>query len=472
MAKENNHVAATKEHSLLKKMPQNLIFFGAPGTGKTYQLQQLQQAYTEQLVQQDHQTFLTEKLRDLSWAEVICLVFLEEKRLLRVPEILNHPLMRCKVQLMQRKNHLSQTIWGTLMRHSALDSSTVKYNPDKRSSLALFDKDQAGLWFLLPAAKDDIAYLSKLLKVMERGAQAAEVIERYSTVTFHQSYSYEDFIEGLRPVLDDDENSQIRYEIRQGIFVALCERARLDPAHSYALFIDEINRGNVAKIFGELISLIEVDKRQGMPYALEIVLPYSQRKFSVPANLSIFATMNSADRSLSPIDYALRRRFEFVELQPDDTLLSVISVSSSQASTSMTIDLSQLLRTLNARIELLLGRDYLLGHAFFCGLSDVKNGVEHDVGHEVEPDIAALSRVMQHKILPLLQEYFFDDWQKIRLILNDHRKPEHLQFIQAVNSERQAIDLFGSEVNHIALQPVYRINHAAFTKVEAYQATC
>ncbi len=451
MAKKNSKVATTVGQSRVRKFPQNLIFFGAPGTGKTYQLQQLQQEYTEQLLQQDHETFLTEKLRDLSWAEVICLVFLEEKRLLRVPEILNHPLMRCKVQLMHRKNHLSQTIWGTLMRHSALDSSTVKYNPDKRSSLALFDKDEAGLWFLLPNAKDDVAYLGKLLKVIERGAQAAEVIERYSTVTFHQSYSYEDFIEGLRPVLDDDENSQIRYEIRQGIFVELCERARLDPAHSYALFIDEINRGNVAKIFGELISLIEVDKRQGMSYALEVTLPYSQRKFSVPANISIFATMNTADRSLSSIDHALRRRFEFVEMQPNYALLQTLSSQTKLVA----IDLSQLLRILNARIEMLLGRDYLLGHAFFCGINRFED----------------LSTVMQHKIIPLLQEYFFDDWQKIRLVLNDHRKPEHLQFIQATHSEQQAIDLFG-EVTNISLQPIYHINQAAFTQIEAYQATC
>ncbi|WP_166739017.1 McrB family protein [Alkanindiges illinoisensis] len=295
----------------------NLIFYGTPGTGKTWQLQQLQQQYTEQLAQQDHDTFLTEKIRELSWREVICLVFLEEKRLLRVPEILNHPLMRCKVQLTNRKENISQTIWGTLMRHSALDSSTVKYNPDKRSSLALFDKDEAGLWFLLPSAKDDIAHLAKLLKIIERGAQAAEVIQRYSFVTFHQSYSYEDFVEGLRPVLDDDENSQIRYEIRRGIFLELCERARLDPAHPYALFIDEINRGNVSKIFGELISLIELDKRQGRTNILEAVLPYSHSKFSVPANVSIYASMNAADRSLSPIDIALRRRFQFVEMQPD-----------------------------------------------------------------------------------------------------------------------------------------------------------
>lgn len=433
----------------------NLIFYGTPGTGKTWQLQQLQQQYTEQLAQQDHETFLTEKIRALSWREVICLVFLEEKRLLRVPEILNHPLMRCKVQLTNRKENLSQTIWGTLMRHSALDSSTVKYNPDKRSSLALFDKDNAGLWFLLPSAKDDIAHLAKLLKIIERGAQAAEVIQRYSFVTFHQSYSYEDFVEGLRPVLDDEENSQIRYEIRSGVFVELCERARLDPAHAYALFIDEINRGNLSKIFGELISLIELDKRQGRPNALEVILPYSHSKFSVPANVSIYASMNTADRSLSPIDTALRRRFQFVEMQPNYALLNQTLPTNPSGNDLAGLDLSQLLQTINARIELLLGRDYQLGHAFFCA-------VHH---------FADLQDVMQHKIIPLLQEYFFDDWQKIRLVLNDHRKPVDLQFIQRGHSEQQAIALFG-EMPDVPLQATYVINKAALTNLQAYQLIC
>lgn len=429
----------------------NQIFYGTPGTGKTYHLQQLRQQYTEQLTQQDHATFLAEKLRDLNWREVICLVFLEEKRLLRVPEILNHPLMRCKVQLAKRQENMSQTIWGTLMRHSALDSSTVKYNPDKRSSLALFDKDAAGLWFLLPGAKEEIAHLVRLLKIIECGAQAAAVIQRYSFVTFHQSYSYEDFVEGLRPVLDDDENSPIRYEIRRGVFAELCERARLDPTHCYALFIDEINRGNVSKIFGELISLIELDKRQGRPDALEVVLPYSHSKFSVPANLSIYASMNTADRSLSPLDTALRRRFQFVEMQPDYALLEQHQTAEDLA----TLHLSQLLQTMNARIELLLGRDYLLGHAFFCRVQC----------------FADLQSVMQHKIIPLLQEYFFDDWQKIRLVLNDHRKPVNLQFVHQNQSEQLAMAWFG-EIPEMPLQASYAMNISAFTDIQAYQLIC
>ena len=429
----------------------NQVFYGPPGTGKTLYLQRLQSQYTERLVQQDHETFLTEKIRDLSWREVICLVFLEEKRLLRVPEILNHPLMRCKVKLANRNENMSQTVWGTLMRHSTLESSTVKYNPDKRSSLALFDKDAAGLWYLLPSAHDDIADLANLLQVIEQGAQAAEVIERYRFVTFHQSYSYEDFIEGLRPVLDDEEAGQIRYEIRRGVFVALCARARQDPEHAYALFIDELNRGNVSKIFGELISLIELDKRSGAPNALTLTLPYSGTQFSVPANVSIYASMNTADRSLAPLDNALRRRFQFIALEPDYDMLQQYQ----QGIDWQELVLSQLLQVLNDRIEALIGRDYRLGHAFFA---QVQN-------------FADLQQVMQHQIIPLLQEYFFDDWQKIRLVLNDPRKPAELQFIQIDSRQQRRIALFGEQAD-VALQPSYRLNTAALAQLAAYQAIC
>ncbi|RYZ98337.1 MAG: hypothetical protein EOO68_13950 [Moraxellaceae bacterium] len=429
----------------------NQVFYGPPGTGKTLCLQTLQRDYTDRLEQQDHDTFLTEKIRGLSWREVICLVFLEEKRLLRVPEILNHPLMRCKAKLANRNENMSQTVWGTLMRHSTLESSTVKYNPDKRSSLALFDKDAAGLWFLLPAAHDDIADLANLLQVIEQGAQAAEVIERYSFVSFHQSYSYEDFIEGLRPVLDDEESGQIRYEIRRGAFVALCARAYQDPEHAYALFIDEFNRGNVSKIFGELISLIELDKRQGARNALTLTLPYSGTQFSVPANVSIYASMNTADRSLAPLDHALRRRFQFIELQPDYKSLQ----QHQQAIDWQELDLSQLLKTLNDRIEVLIGRDYWLGQAFLMQVNT----------------FADLQQVMQHQIIPLLQEYFFDDWQKIRLVLNDPRKPADLQFIQLDPMQQRRVELFGEHAD-VALQPSYSLNTAAFAQLAAYQAIC
>lgn len=213
---------------------------------------------------------------------------------------------------------------------------------------------------------------------------------RIAFITFHQSYSYEDFVEGIRPVTDD---GKVVYETRKGIFREMCERAENDPDNNYVLVIDEINRANISKVFGELITLLEPDKRLGAENEIRVTLPYSGDTFGVPSNLYLIGTMNTADRSIALLDTALRRRFEFVEMMPQPELLHEVDG----------LDLRAMLKALNRRVEFLYDRDHTIGHAFFMGVES----------------LADLDAVFRRKVIPLLQEYFYEDWQKISQTLND-----------------------------------------------------
>lgn len=194
---------------------------------------------------------------------------------------------------------------------------------------------------------------------------------------------------------------------------------------NFVLIIDEINRGNISKIFGELITLIEPSKRLGQSEAIEVTLPYSGDKFSVPDNLYIIGTMNTADRSLALMDTALRRRFDFVEMMPDYKVLYNEEGSSLKVeSDGFEIDLALLLQTLNKRIAALYDREHQLGHAFLMPV------VKAVAAGEDEKALHELKNCFQNKIIPLLAEYFFEDWQKIRLVVGDNQKPNTYQFIK------------------------------------------
>lgn len=293
----------------------------------------------------------------------------------------------------------------------------------------------------------------KLMELMEAYKDDADNL-RYKTVTFHQSYGYEEFIEGLRPVLKKENNNHdIQYEIKEGIFKELCDKAKQNPNKRYAIFIDEINRGNISKIFGELISLIELDKRE----RLEVILPYSQELFTVPANIDIIGAMNTADHSLTRLDTALRRRFAFKPLYPDlDYLSGTIIIKD-----NISIDLQKIIAAINRRIELLYDKEHCIGHAYFKDIVKKPDMLD-------ENKFCLLQNIFQHKIIPLLEEYFFEDWQKIRLVLADNQKQDiALQFIQ--QNEVNTLNLFG-EADIVTTEYRYTINKKAFDNPEAYQA--
>lgn len=261
-----------------------------------------------------------------------------------------------------------------------------------------------------------------------------------------------------RPGLPHDQlmNSRFSqmttYELREPSIDLTKLRALLRPTDSKnktdnkrVLIIDEINRGNISRIFGELISLIEPSKRAGAAEALRAILPYSKDPFSVPDNVYLIGTMNTADRSLAGLDIALRRRFEFVEMPPRPELLAGRKVEG--------VDLGELLDTMNERIEVLLDRDHQLGHAYFMSIRD-------------GDPLSKLATVFRNQIIPLLQEYFFEDWQHIALVLNDHRKNRPFQFLHKPSTN--VADLFGSAEGVPAEPKRWRINDGAFDLAESY----
>lgn len=239
-----------------------------------------------------------------------------------------------------------------------------------------------------------------LLQEEQRRAELREEYERLRAlgqiafVTFHQSFSYEDFIEGREP-RSIEGSAGFELATRPGLFVRFAARAA-DSEEEHVLIIDEINRANVSKVFGELITLVERDKRKGMDHALVLRLPYSQEEFSIPANLHIVGTMNTADRSIALLDTALRRRFTFRELPPRPELLGE-DVDG--------VPLRRVLEAMNDRIEYLVDRDHRIGHAFFMG--------------EGGRDRVAIDRTMRDKVIPLLQEYFFEDWSRVAAVLGE-----------------------------------------------------
>jgi len=211
------------------------------------------------------------------------------------------------------------------------------------------------------------------------------------------------------------------------------------------LIIDEINRGNISRIFGELITLIEPSKRAGGDEALSVVLPYSKRPFSIPDNLYLIGTMNTSDRSLTGLDIALRRRFVFKEMPPRPDLLAKANVEG--------ISIESLLNVMNQRIEALLDREHCIGHAYFLPLLEDKS-------------VVCLARIFEHQILPLLKEYFFEDWERISWVLNDHRKPAANRFI--VPAKTTVASLFGDDFEGRVQGQSWLLNAEALTNIASY----
>ena len=374
-----------------------IILYGPPGTGKTYSsiiraheiifgtinpnttYQTLQEKLSTQSKQDVDPTQIT------SWLKAIMLAFYEiKKEKVQVNEIRNSKIIE-EYSLLTNNHTVRNTIWYTLQAESRLDSEIVKQK--RKTGNEYFDKDTESNWYLTEKGK---IYLNSLIEDFQDSP--ATSISQFNFVTFHQSYSYEDFIEGIKPDLDGTEDSQIVYTVKDGIFKEICKKASLDLDNNYVLIIDEINRGNISKIFGELITLLEDNKRTGEKEAITVRLPYSKKDFSVPNNVYIIGTMNSTDKSIALVDIALRRRFHFERL----------NVNYDQIEND---DAQNFLKHLNGIICAMKNPDFEIGHSYFMNIPKSDDG-------NLE-----LKKVFTTKILPLIEEYFFNDWEALATIL-------------------------------------------------------
>lgn len=363
----------------------------------------------------------------------------------------------------------SEEIWE-MGRHAAAQSSQSSVTPASPAPVSLTKIPLNQILYGPPGTGKTYATVERALEIFVQaglrnsGNTRQEQLRCFNNlvqdghirfVTFHQSFCYEDFVEGIRAVTDND--GKISYEVKDGIFKELCTEARGTAGEAvslpYVLIIDEINRGNVSRIFGELITLLEdshrasLDKDSYQRDTVTVRLPYSRDFFSVPENIYIIGTMNTADQSLTGLDVALRRRFAFTEMPPRPELLQ------SRRLEGTTVTLGDLLDCLNQRIAALLDKEHCLGHAYFMGLGD-------------SVSVAELSDVFKKHIVPLLEEYFFADWEKIQWVLNDHRKALSCRFV--IQEGTQMARLFGDNVRLPEHAVSWRWNPAALGDMNAY----
>ena len=451
----------------------NQILYGPPGTGKTYKLSKIMDKFTQDLnVKSSGDTdalYEMLKIENYTWYQVAAAILYDAAEsntnggwLKLNNGIVNHILFKLKSIKSGSKTPI-QTISSDLLFHTKMDCEYVK--TQERRAPFIFEKNEKSEWcvdtkILNDECPEAIELYEKYKEIKDKKVGTSYTKENFKFITFHQSYGYEEFVEGIKPIFDgENEDGDITYEISKGIFYQCCENALLlsdykgklrdfcdlpkderqkffnENTPKYAIFIDEINRGNISKIFGELITLIEPSKRLGADDEIMVELPYSKEKFGVPSNLYIIGTMNTADRSIALMDTALRRRFEFVEMMPEyDTLNETIIED---------INVGEMLKTINERIEYLYDRDHTIGHAYFINVSDLKT----------------LANVFKNKILPLLQEYFYDDWEKIRLVLGDS---------QFIKEKKPANALFKSGTDYINDKILYEIDKEAFYDKQNY----
>lgn len=422
----------------ISEPPVNKILYGPPGTGKTFRLKDAYfKLYEEKETSITSEQNFKQVAKDITWWQAIALALIENGGRAKVADIKANRWMKVVAEQSNSQN-VNASIWGNLQYHTVEDSTTVNFK--RRLPPFIFDKREHATWEIL---MDNVSEQAPELLEIKNSVdhfqpKEDKSIKRYVFTTFHQAFAYEDFIEGIKPVMSEESDGELSYQIEDGVFKRICKRAEQEPDKKFAIFIDEINRGNVANIFGELITLIELNKRKGKVDELSVILPYSKQSFSVPANLDIYGTMNTADRSIETLDSALRRRFVFEELMPKPELLNEKLPDGVKDWEG--ISLSQVLKTINERIEILIDRDHQIGHAYFLKLE------------KTEDPEKGIKEVFADEIIPLLQEYFYNDYVKIGMVLGE-------SFINVKHVENSTFsEIKGSVAADYSDHLVYQLN--------------
>ncbi|MBK2000624.1 AAA family ATPase [Campylobacter sp. 2018MI35] len=444
--KNNTKNEYDKEQSMMSNKtnktisPLNQILYGPPGTGKTYHtIDKALEILGENLENRiDKKAKFDEYVKN---GQIVFTTFHQSYGYEEFVESIKPDIRKDDEDLQELKYEIKDGVFKELCKKALENEDNIKdFNVyiDKLKEKAKEEDNNPEKYFKLPNTKYSIQY---------RGGKTFRI--KFDDM----SKNHKDYPVNIDNIMKLYKTSSVNEIYNSAYVKAILNYLKLQGLKDYQdkpketnlpyiIIIDEINRGNVSKIFGELITLIEPSKRIGAEEELRVTLPYSGEKFGVPENVYIIGTMNTADRSITSLDTALRRRFEFVEMMPNPKELENLEYKD--------VDLSKLLTAINTRIECLLDREKTIGHAFFIGIKNLEN----------------LKSVFQNKIIPLLQEYFYDDYASINAVLNDNRMVE-----KAENKENDYLNSI-KKLETYNEKTIYNINsfdNEIWDKIETYQ---
>ena len=434
-------------------IPLNQILFGAPGTGKTYHTKKMAVEIINGKKERTREEINKEYEKLIEAGQIVFTTFHQSLSYEDFIEGIKPETIDGNVTY-EVKDGIFKQLCSRAIEQKPKNSDIEIYDFDKGWNDLIAEVEQNLLsdsMLLLPIlTKDKGGYVTEItdngnLKIKPKNSR----LDIDYIVSYNRTKKLQEAFPDLSVVKNIDKefrsviggsNSSAYWAVLNYINNKIKENNKeidFEETKNHVLIIDEINRGNVSAIFGELITLLEEDKRKGNPEHIEVKLPYSGDKFSVPNNVYIIGTMNTADRSVEALDTALRRRFSFVEMQSNPEILSKVG----------NVDLKELLKTINKRIEVLIDKDHQIGHSYFIGIQDLED----------------LRRTFKDKIIPLLEEYFYGDFGKIGLVLGG-------AFIESVENKTVFPKNFTYEEDFLEDKKIYHFTPSESWKEDTFES--